>query len=54
MLLFLFTVNVFNSDAACNSNFDGVASLHGNWLSAPKDNALQFVTDSDVSTDLSV
>jgi len=43
-------LNVFNSDAASNGNFDGVISLSGNRLSSRGD----VLTDSDVSTDLSV
>jgi len=44
-------LNVFNSDAASNGNFDSVISLGGNWLSSSGGDAL---TDLDVSTDLSV
>jgi len=44
-------LNVFNSDAASNGNFDGIVSLSGNWLSSSGGDAL---IDSDVSADFSV
>ena len=45
------SLDVFNSEATSNSNFNGLSSLGGNWLSACEGDAL---TDSEVSTDLSV
>ena len=42
------SLNVFNSEAASNGNFDGLSSLGCNWLSAYKGDAL---TDLDVSAD---
>ena len=44
-------LNVFDSEAASNGNFNGLSSLGGNWLSACDGDALM---DLDVSTDLSV
>ena len=45
------SLEVFNSEATSNGNFNGRSSLGGNWLSVCEGDAL---TDSDVSTDLSV
>ena len=44
-------LNVFNSDAPSNSNFDSIISWGHNWLSASEGDV---PTDSDISTDLSV
>ena len=45
------SLDVFNSEATSNSNFNGLSSLGGNWLSACEGDAL---TDLEVPTDLSV